>query len=590
MAWLATPWGLLALMSLPVLTGIYLLRRKPKPRVVSALFLWQTKRIQRDKGVKLTVTRLPWIYFLEFIILALLVLAACSPFILKDSYNRSLWLVLDDSFSMQSQTGLTNVRGKALQWMDSELGLESFHKIHVVLAGSRPNLIAKNIENKVELFDRLKSWECLSSKSDMPASLLFVRKLLGTNDVIQVISDHKMPETLPVAELKWKSLAKPLSNVSLVTAARTSYEDKERILVELKSHSASRVQSELKILNHKTGQVLIKKSVELEAGKRKKLSFQLKSDIPLVKIQLASDALLFDNEAFLLSEKPAVVKVSNKVQSKRLSKDVAEALKATSMVVESSVAPHLTISEKEETGLAQNNWSFQLQAVKADAAYVGPFLKDTTHPLLQGVSLEGVIWGAKNKNKTGTVPILSVGQYSLLSEDLLSWNGKDKRRQFLMQIDPSRSNVQQTPFWPILLWNLVQLRSEHLPGIRPANLTIGNASKIHVGDEVDTIKMYTPDKKIKTLNVYDNIMEVSGDRPGLYTIEAGIKKYDFVCNPLSDSEGNLLDHATGSWGNWPDESSYTRQIWPYAWLLAIIAALLIAWHTHLLRRGEAKGI
>ncbi|MFN7135903.1 MAG: BatA domain-containing protein, partial [Myxococcales bacterium] len=47
------PWGLLALLALPLLVGLYFLRRRQPPRAVSAVFLWRSPDERAEAGPKL---------------------------------------------------------------------------------------------------------------------------------------------------------------------------------------------------------------------------------------------------------------------------------------------------------------------------------------------------------------------------------------------------------------------------------------------------------------------------------------------------------------------------------------------------------
>ena len=58
----------------------------------------------------------------------------------------------------------------------------------------------------------------------------------------------------------------------------------------------------------------------------------------------------------------------------------------------------------------------QLLAEKDAEAYRGPFVLDRTHPLTDGLSLRGVIWGAgKTENLDGN-PVIMAGNIVLVSD------------------------------------------------------------------------------------------------------------------------------------------------------------------------------
>lgn len=99
---------------------------------------------------------------------------------------------------------------------------------------------------------------------------------------------------------------------------------------------------------------------------------------------------------------------------------------------------------------------------------VGPYLLDKRQPLLEGVVLGGVVWGGVQPLTYEVTPLISSGNLILLSR----LNGT-RTVGFVFNIDLSRSNLTESPDWPILLTNLVELRRESLPGLARWNYRLG---------------------------------------------------------------------------------------------------------------------
>src|SRR4029077_3124877 len=89
-------------------------------------------------------------------------------------------------------------------------------------------------------------------------------------------------------------------------------------------------------------------------------------------------------------------------------------------------------------------------------------------PVLEGVVLGGVVWGGIQPLPYDTTPLISSGNLVLLS--LLSGT---RTIGYVFNIDLSRSNLAESPDWPILLTNLVELRRESLPGLSRWNYRLG---------------------------------------------------------------------------------------------------------------------
>ena len=98
----------------------------------------------------------------------------------------------------------------------------------------------------------------------------------------------------------------------------------------------------------------------------------------------------------------------------------------------------------------------------------GPYLLDKRQPLLEGVVLSGVVWGGVQPVAYDVTPLVSSGSLILLSR----LNGR-RTVGYVLNIDLSRSNLAESPDWPILIANLVELRRESLPGLARWNYRLG---------------------------------------------------------------------------------------------------------------------
>ena len=102
------PAALFGLLALPLLLIPYLIRRKPRRVVFSSLLLFMTGS-ERVSGRPWGRLHLPPIFFLQLLLLALLILALSEPVFSVRPTN--IAIVLDNSASMQSlETGKRDSR------------------------------------------------------------------------------------------------------------------------------------------------------------------------------------------------------------------------------------------------------------------------------------------------------------------------------------------------------------------------------------------------------------------------------------------------------------------------------------------------
>ena len=67
-----------------------------------------------------------------------------------------------------------------------------------------------------------------------------------------------------------------------------------------------------------------------------------------------------------------------------------------------------------------NTWIVQLISEKDATAYSGPFVLDRAHPLTEGLSLRGAIWGAGKSSALDGGPVVMAGNVPLLADVTLA--------------------------------------------------------------------------------------------------------------------------------------------------------------------------
>ena len=175
-------WGLVAL---GALTAIYFLRLRSRRVVVSSLLLWVDHRNVNDGGRTVKRLKTPLLYFLELLILTLLILAAAG---LYRSHEGSipLLIIVDDSYSMRAATVSEQANEDAFApdspRMQAELKLakllesESI-RANVIVAGHRPVLLGETFSSADSLLSLRKRWSCLQPSADLASAIVLARQL-----------------------------------------------------------------------------------------------------------------------------------------------------------------------------------------------------------------------------------------------------------------------------------------------------------------------------------------------------------------------------------------------------------------------------
>ncbi|HEY4414599.1 MAG TPA: BatA domain-containing protein, partial [Verrucomicrobiae bacterium] len=115
---LTYPLALIALATVPALAAIYVLRNRFRHKQVSSLVLWRFHVQSKSGGAKFNRLQLPLLFFLELLILILLVVVATGPRWKLPQSTRPLIVVLDDSFSMRAEHDGISAQARAHDFLE----------------------------------------------------------------------------------------------------------------------------------------------------------------------------------------------------------------------------------------------------------------------------------------------------------------------------------------------------------------------------------------------------------------------------------------------------------------------------------------
>jgi hypothetical protein len=557
---LTSVWALGALAAIPALVAIYLYQRRFRAREVSSLLLWDAIQQASIGGRTREPLRLPLAFWLELLVILLIALAAAGPILPSWSRARPLVIVLDDSLSMTAG-GDEAPRRRALDFVKSSASRSAHDPVHVVFAGATPQLAGG-----ASLDEKLRGWTCASPSADLDAAIGFATQVGGPAALVLVVTDRAPESRLEKGALAWRAFGTTRANVAIAAAARSSG-SRERVLLEIASYAPAAQARTLTLNNGRT------MNITLQSGERKRLQFDV-GNAPF-EARLSADDAPFDDRVVLLEEKRPPVRVALRIANAELRQDVEQAFRATGRAALTEVHPELVVTD----GPAPDDaWSVLLRTAKAKSAVTGPYVLDRAHPLLRGLSFEGLVWGIPPDVKLQPADALvTAGNEVLLSDEQVP-NGHRLR----LRLDPAISNVQRAPLWPAFWWNVLEWRSAETPGPRSANVLLGQDARVRVAaPRVDVI---APDGSRRGIDSVDGEIVVHADRAGVWQIEsaaAGSRQrmaFSFAANAIVPRESDLRNASAGTFGGWSEESLLSSGYQDVAWLALLIALAVLVVH------------
>lgn len=577
---LTYPLALIALSTVPALAAIYILRNRFRRRQVSSLVLWRFEAQSKAGGAKIHKLQLPLLFFLELLALTFLVVAATGPQWKLPQSARPLIVVLDDSFSMRAVNGDVSVRQQARDFLEKLFRRQAPPSTRLILAGTQPRALGSTVKSWREVNELLAQWNCWSPNSALDSAVTLAAEVGRQQANILVLTDHKPAgEKISNPRLEWHSFGAPLDNVAIVNASRTVFGDQDRCLIEVANFSGAARATKLTVQAGTNAA----QATPLSLGPRQsqRLVFNIPSATPALRATLDPDALAEDNEVQLLPPIRKRVRVLVALTNTLSAALVNRTLEATGLRAAISESPELIVRESDAM-LSSNAWNLRLPGDSATNAYTGPFVVDDSHPLADGIALQGVIWaGASATNAPGEVPVILAGNVPLLSvrEDVAGG------RHLNLNFNPGLSTLQNTPDWPILIWNILTWRIAELPGLKESNARLGTEVPLKTTGEAVTVTQ--PDGTRTVFPKTGGELALDTPMPGIYSVTTGAVTNEFSVNILAADKSDLSTCASGQWGKWSEDTQRRLEQTSAVWVFGLFALALLAAHLYLV--AMAKG-
>jgi hypothetical protein len=584
------PLAFIGLAAVPALVGIYLLRNRFRRHVVSSLMLWLDTREAREGGRRLRRLQTPLLLMLELLAILLLVFAASDPQMRLTTGTRPLVVVLDDSFSMLAGGGDSSPRERARKALAEELRRQNPYSTRLVLAGDRPQVLGEASRSPRQALALLDGWRCKAPSARLDEAVALASELGGELGLVLVLTDNAPTVTIPEkSRLCWWSFGEPRANVAFVNAARTAREGLDRCLLEIQNFSDTPTRVTVVVEPAGGGAALRRSRLDMAAGETQRLILQFPSGTPAVRARLDDGELPIDSTVVLLPAEQRPVKVDVRVRDRRVRDPLEKALAASRLVQPAGDRPQLIFSDRGDEPEAGAAWVVYFLPEKEATAYAGPFVLDRAHPLTEGLSLKSAIWGAGKDDKLEGAPLVMAGNVPLVAESESATAAGGSRHDLRIRLRPDLSTVQDTPDWPILVYNILTWRGAALPGLARPNIRLGEQVLLNLHDYRDKVRLAVPGEREHDVLVKGRQVSLRGDEVGVHEVQSDGATFRFAVNALDADESNLTEAVTGRWGDWLDDTTLRLEYRGVYWVLLLVLLGVALVHLMLMARGRAPG-
>jgi hypothetical protein len=422
----------------------------------------------------------------------------------------------------------------------------------------------------------------LSASANLEEAIAFAFAL-GLNRARILVVTDRAPDEIPAdGRLEWRAFGSVRRNLAFVSATRTLQDDQERCLLEIANLTGNSARTELVIEGGESDdQPPQRSTVEIAANETRRVLLRLKPTNSLLRARIDDDELEIDNRIVLVPESRRQLRVDLRFQNDSLKSLVEKAVSATGSVEVTSTDPELLFTDQvEDEPPGIDAWILRFVADSDGQSYLGPFVLDKTHPLAEGLALDGVVWGAGKTSPPSMKAVVTAGNIPLLTDV----ERADGRHDLRLRLRPDLSTLQDTPNWPILIWNLISWRASSAPGIRPANLRLGDEATLAVGPLSRSVEIRNPDGASSELAIQSRDIRLRAEVPGVYEVAVGNEQFLFAANALRREESDLSRCVSGEWGEWQFGGLQAEER-SIGWIFLLLALLTLAVHLAISARG-----
>lgn len=428
----ANPWGLLALLGVPTVVTIHLLRRQSRQVRVSTLFLVERALPSSEGGRRVRTLRnsLPlWAQILAVIALTWLL---SGPRWIDNSSTQTVVAVFDASSSMSAFQKETLAASRAEL---SKLGTAAARTQWIFLRSDAARL-ASGTELDETLADAARAWAPTLGTHDPGEALRLARTLAGDKGAILYFTDRPPARPDSVA---WVSAGRPIDNAGFLGGQATS--DHWSALLKNFSSTARDIRWRITGAPDWTPE-------HLEAGGMIEVAGPFPAGTDRVTLETEGDTFTFDDRLPILRPFPKPL-VLGQVPSEpfkplldqvsRLAEPAAQAANPDAILaVYSPFSPSLpkgpAVVFVEDVG-------------KSGKPLPGRIVSET-HPLMESLTWQGLI--AKDTLgvpfREGDTALLWQGQ-----RPLIFLRAQDGKQQLIFNFDVLQSNAARLPAFPLLI-------------------------------------------------------------------------------------------------------------------------------------------
>jgi len=596
------PLGLLALLTLPVVLLLHLLRERRRRVAVPSLLHWQNLP-RKPEGQRIRRLPLTFLLLLHLLIAALIGLALGQPQLVGalGGAARQTAIIIDTSTSMAARDGASTRFALARERARAKLNtMGNGDRVILIAAGPMARVVASGAGDPTALLAALDQLRPGGTGTDMDGALTLAEAAFDQQHARQVLvlSDGALPPAaarMIAAPLDWQQVGDEQPNRAIVAFAARPNGANVQVYARAANFGATPIQTSLQLYGD--DQALGTRNVAIAAGGETELTWTLPARYNQLRAALdGRDALPQDDDGFLSLAPIRPIKallVSAKPDALRRALAAIPGVSVT-VIDPTSYPPaparaaDLTLFDSylpqawpDGATLALNppSDSTLITVGSRNAPQASSELM-RSGALLEGLGLEGVRFGTLRQVQP---PAWAVTQLALGDTPLILRGRNGAHEIAIWTFDLAASNLPTRLAFPLLVARTVR---DLTPPALPASIMAGARLALRPDPRASAIDLSGPEGMQTTLVVSSSTTIDALTLPGFYRVaeRAGdetIFRGQVAVNAGAAIESDLRPRPAPpivgvDQGADATPQREVRDIWP--WLaLAALAVLMLEW-------------
>lgn len=295
------PAGLLALLGVPVIIILYLLKQKREDYITSSLYLWKSALRDMEANAPWQKLKQNILMYLQILVCILLALLLSQPVISSDRSNSgNVLIVMDCSLSMQS-TDMTPTRFDAALKDAVEL-VEASREgtlFSVIALSDSPYLVLQNSNDKQRVVQQLKALNAIDTAEDPDSALELVDSLIRQDPDIKVKWFSDTANTFTNENISFYSYNRNGENYAVTLLTYRRLNEGEGITALGKISNFSHNEAELDVSLYADGTIFDARRVKVSPGNGENIYWPgISSTVSKLELRIdTEDVLKKDNIA-----------------------------------------------------------------------------------------------------------------------------------------------------------------------------------------------------------------------------------------------------------------------------------------------------